>query len=111
MGSHAQTRHEYTAGTASSGLVRPRHPLSEKRSPSVAKQVIQVQCCVCHRLHMNDNWVNAPEVAQDAHNISSTYCPGCAQQSFPELWARIVERAAVVGGLLDAEPGPCDNTI
>jgi hypothetical protein len=76
-----------------------------------AKQVIQVQCCICHRLRVNGSWVNVPEPPEDAHNLSHTYCPDCARRTFPELWSRIIERVPVIGGLLDTKPGTYDNVI
>jgi len=52
-----------------------------------------VQCCMCHRVRVETNWVRVRDPAAVSRTASHTFCPRCEQQ-FRRRWGLVMKKAS-----------------
>jgi len=53
-----------------------------------------VQCCVCHRVKVEDAWKHRP--VERPQEVSHAYCPACLEQSKKAIREEIARRRTVM---------------
>ena len=59
-----------------------------------------VQCCKCHKVRVDDHWVDLPRPVRLSGQVSHGYCPKCAEEAFAEIHKHITAQHKLAVGHL-----------